>query len=176
MGWLNPPPPPPPAPLLERLTYVPPAASVYGIALVFVIVSQLITVPLCILAHKYKQTPAVLYSLGIFTSMIPFYVQPWFRAELLERGYATPLDTILGCFFGGTIYAFVALRMFGAAVGATPKGADADVATWITFATGSLSRQNAERGTNSSFRTGPQGAKKTGFTIPRRHSRQCAQS
>jgi len=45
---------------------------------------------------------------------------------------------LLGRFCGASTYAFVALRFFGAAAGAVPKGADADLKTWITFATGAL--------------------------------------
>ena len=46
------------------------------------------------------------------------------------------MDTLTGRFFGASIYAFTSFRIFGAAVGSTPKGADADLSVWIAFATG----------------------------------------
>jgi len=71
-------------------------------------------------------------------ALIPLYVQPWLSQAVQERGIASDVDALLGRFAGASTYAFVALRMFGASVGATPKGADVDLATWITFATGAV--------------------------------------
>lgn len=137
MFFGSPPPPPPPT----GFAVAPPSGSLYGIGLLFVIVSQLITVPLCVAAFKLKASAPALIVLGVITATLPLYVQPWLSEYLQEAGYASAHDVLLGRFVGSTTYAFVALRFFGAAVGGTPKGADVDVATWITFATAACDPQ-----------------------------------
>jgi len=112
-----------------------PAATPYGVGLLFAIVSQLIVAPLCAVAHKAH--PALALSAGLAAAVLPLYVQPWLTDVLESAGVATPLDTLMGRFCGGTTYAFVAFRLFGACQGALPKGADVDLATFITFCTGS---------------------------------------
>ena len=106
----------------------------YAIGLLFVVISQLISIPYCIAAHAMQSQMAYL-AFGVLTAVTGFYVQPYISDALQASGYATPVDTLVGRFVGSSTYAFVALRMFGAAAKTTPKGADADVKTWITFAT-----------------------------------------
>ena len=119
------------------ITIDPPQASIYLVGLLFVVCSQGVAIPLCVLAHKIRRSPAALYACGLATASLPLFLQPLFARMLLERGYASATDVLLGRFLGATMFAFAALRMWGAAVGATPKGADADVSTWIAFATAS---------------------------------------
>lgn len=128
----------PAAPPEPELHFAAPSASPYVLGLALVVVSQIVTVPLCVLAHKFRRTPAVLVAIGAVTVVAGLYLPPIVVDLAVERGMGTEIDCLLGRFCGATVYAFVALRMFGAAVGATPKGADADVAIWITFATGAV--------------------------------------
>ena len=67
----------------------PPSSGPYLIGLLFVFVSQLITVPLCIGAHKFKRSPAVVCALGVVTAVLPFYIQHWFSNILQDRGWTT---------------------------------------------------------------------------------------
>ena len=119
------------------VTILPPLFEPYWLGLVFVIVSQIVTVPLCILSHSVKN-PAVFILCGMISAVCGYILPPILAETVVSNGLGTPLSCLLGRFLGSTTYAFVGLRMFGAAVGATPKGADADVKTWITFATGAL--------------------------------------
>ena len=93
--------------------------------------------PLCVLAFRFKRIPSAQYALGLATAGLPLYVQPLVANYVLEHGFASPSDVLAGRFVGATVYAFTAIRMFGAAVNSTPKGADIDVSTWIAFATAS---------------------------------------
>ena len=114
-----------------------PSASPYYIGLGFVILSQIISVPLCILAFSFKKGPwAVQYAIGIALAMLPVYIQPYIGQYLIENGYASAMDVLAGRFVGSTTYAFAAFRIFGAAVGETPKGADATLDVWIAYSTG----------------------------------------
>jgi len=128
------PPPPPPTLTIEL-----PAVGPYAIGLVFVIASQIVAVPLCVLAFNIRKGSALpLYLIGLVTAVLPLFVQPFLESYLVEHGWASRHDTLSGRFVGSTTYAFCAFRIFGAAVGATPKGADADVATWIAYATAAV--------------------------------------
>jgi len=102
-------------------------------------VSQVVAVPLCVLADQFKGGPFWMqYLVGIATAVLPLYVQPALGSYLTEQGWATDMDVLAGRFVGSTTYAFTAFRIFGAAAGGTPKGADADVATWIAYATAAV--------------------------------------
>jgi len=93
-------------------------------------------VPLCILAYSMKSAPGVVvFAIGMATAFLPIYIQVAVAEYLVENGYATPAHALAGRFIGSSTYAFCAFRIIGASVGATPKGADADLSTWITFAT-----------------------------------------
>ena len=133
MGFFSPAAAPEPS---KVLTLEPPAASAYYIGLLFVIVSQIIAVPLCIVAYNLRKGhPVPQYLVGIVTAILPIYAQPLLATYLVDAGWATSLDVLGGRFVGSTTYAFCAFRIFGAAVGATPKGADVDLATWIAYLT-----------------------------------------
>lgn len=122
---------------ITSVVIAPPSPGPYAVGLAFALTSQLISVPLCIGAHCLSRSSASLVALGLISAILPLYVHPSLSALLQNRGLATPLDTLAGRFVGSSTFAFVALRMFGAALGATPKGADADLSTWLTFATAS---------------------------------------
>ena len=119
------------------VTVRPPSTAPYVVAFLFVLLSQAITVPLCLLTHKLKR-PVVYVALGLVAAGAGLYFPGLLANVVVNHGFGTPSDCLLGRFCGATTYAFVALRFFGAAVGATPKGADAEAKTWITFATGAL--------------------------------------
>ena len=115
------------------ISVVPPSARLYLTGLLFAFASQAATVPLCVAAHRFRASSAVMTLCGLITVVVGLYIPP-----LLSEYVGTTAECVMGTFLGSTTYAFVALRMFGAAVGATPKGADADLSTWVTFATGGL--------------------------------------
>ena len=123
--------PPPP----KQFSIEAPSGNPYLIGLIFNIVSQVIAVPLCIAAFNLKKYPLVVVAIAVAVATIPLYVQPELAKYLVSNGWCTPLDALAARFVGSSTYAFCAFRIFGAAVGGTPKGADADVATWIAYAT-----------------------------------------
>jgi len=117
---------------------LPPSSDPYVVGVSLAVISQVICMPLCVLAYLAKGRPIALTILGTITAAIGLYFPPLLVEMAVSRGMGTAIDCLLGRFLGATMYAFAALRMFGAAVGATPKGADADLSTWITFATGAV--------------------------------------
>ena len=128
------PPPPPPSWSIEM-----PGGSPYYIGLLFVILSQVICTPLCILAYQFKKGPAVLqYAVGLATAALPVFIQPYVAQYLMDNGYANEMDVLAGRFVGSSTYAFTAFRIFGAAAGGTPKGADASLDVWIAYATAAV--------------------------------------
>ena len=131
MGMFGSPPPPPP----RTITLEPPSGGPYINGLIFVIVAQLLTVPLCILAFKLKGKAVPLAVVSVLAAFAPLKAQEMLAVFVVEQGWSTPLDALAGRFCSSSIYAFCAFRIFGAAVDSTPKGADADLATWIAFAT-----------------------------------------
>ena len=131
MGWFSPPPAPPP----PTLTFVPPHGGPYLCGLVFNIGAQILTVPLCILAYKLKDQKLLLGVLSIACAVLPFFAQNALADFLVDAGYFHALDVLAGRFCSASTFALVAFRVLGAAVDGTPKGADADLATWIAFAT-----------------------------------------
>jgi hypothetical protein len=136
MLFFGSPPPPPPEP---TWSIHPPSAGPYVTGLAFVIISQLVAIPLCILAFQFKKGPwFVQYAIGMATAVLPLYVQPWLADYFVEQGWSSRMDVLAGRFVGSTTYAFTAFRIFGAAAGGTPKGADADLSTWIAFSTAAV--------------------------------------
>lgn len=132
--WDPPPPPPEPSLYIEM-----PGSGPYKFGLLFNIVSQLVAVPLCILAFQFKKGPTIVqYLIGVLVAVLPLYVQPALAEYFVAQGWATELDVLAARFVGSSTYAFTAFRMFGAAAGYTPKGADADLATWIAYATAAV--------------------------------------
>ena len=138
-----------------------PAASPYYIGLAFVILSQLISVPLCILAFNFKNGPGLVqYAIGIALAMLPIFIQPYIGQYLMDNGYASAMDVLAGRFVGSTTYAFAAFRIFGAAAGFTPKGADATLDVWIAYSTGALDPQfDKDKGTPIRPKPGAIGAR-----------------
>lgn len=132
MGWFSPPPLPPPP---QALALVAPHAGPYLCGLAFNIGAQILTVPFCILAFHLKDRKLVLALLAVVTAVLPLFAQPAFADYLVANGYANSLDVIAGRFCSSSTFALVAFRILGAAMSQTPKGADADLATWIAFAT-----------------------------------------
>lgn len=81
------------------------------------------------------------YAIGIALALLPVFIQPYIGQYLIDNGYASSMDVLAGRFVGSTTYAFAAFRIFGAAAGGTPKGADATLDVWIAYSTGALDPQ-----------------------------------
>ena len=68
------PPPPPPPPTLSITS---PSSGPYYVGLIFVVVSQLVAIPLCLIAYKLKAGSALpLFLVGIITAILPMFIQP----------------------------------------------------------------------------------------------------
>lgn len=131
LGFFGAQPVPPPPP---QWSITPPSAGPFAVGLAYVIVTQVVCVPLCILAYLLKAQKPLLVLIAALTATIPFYLQDALANYLIDNGWSTPMDALAGRFCASSTYSFCAFRIFGAALNGTPKGADADLATWVTFA------------------------------------------
>ena len=138
MGFFSQPPPPPPPQLAVHM----PDHRIYATGLLFVVISQVATIPICVLAFHLKKMPFMQAVCGAATAAVGLILPPLVAEWAIEQDFGVTREGCsLGRFLGATVYAFVALRMFGASVGSTPKGADVDVATWIAWCTAALDLQ-----------------------------------
>ena len=72
------------------VTILPPLFEPYWLGLVFVIVSQIVTVPLCILSHSVKN-PAVFILCGMISAVCGYILPPILAETVVSNGYGTPL-------------------------------------------------------------------------------------
>ena len=79
---------------------LPPLFEPYWLGLVFVIVSQIVTVPLCILSHSVKQ-PAIFILCGMISAVCGYILPPILAETVVSNGFGTPLSCLLGRFLGG---------------------------------------------------------------------------
>lgn len=112
-----------------------PSSRVYVLSIVFFFVFQVTLIPICALAYWLKRVPAALVALGVATAVVGLTLPSIVTDFVIAQGLGSPVDCVLGRFAISGFIAVVALRIFGASVGTTPKGADADLATWIAFVT-----------------------------------------
>ena len=92
MGMFGSPPPPPP----RTITLEPPSGGPYINGLIFVIVAQLLTVPLCILAFKLKGKAVPLAVVSVLAAFAPLKAQEMLAVFVVEQGWSTPLDALAG--------------------------------------------------------------------------------
>ena len=91
---------PPPT---QFLTVEMPSSGPYLMGLLFNVVSQVVAIPLCILAFQLKKGPGVVLAVvAMVLAVLPLYVQSELAAFCISRGWATPLDTLAGRFCGSS--------------------------------------------------------------------------
>ena len=101
--------PPPPQP--RTITLESPSLGPYVNGLIFLVVAQLLAVPLCIVAFKLRGRAVPLAVVSLAAAFAPLKAQEMLAVFVVEQGWSTPLDALAGRFCSSSTYAFCAFRI-----------------------------------------------------------------